>query len=106
MIGIETNFKHLFQLVFADTILTEYNWTGQVGKQALNTLKIIWTIMYRKKISIFSTMESAQILFRSILPRTLRIQRGLEERIFQKYDRSTGYGGVPDSSTCQSGAQS
>jgi Domain of unknown function (DUF4806) len=48
MDGIEGNFKQLYTLVFADSILNEYNWSGR-GKKAMLNLKIIWSIMYRKE---------------------------------------------------------
>jgi Domain of unknown function (DUF4806) len=48
MDGIEGDFKHLFRIIFADSILKEYNWSGQGGRKAINQLKIVWSIMLRK----------------------------------------------------------
>jgi Domain of unknown function (DUF4806) len=50
MDGYENDFKHLFTTVFADTIQDEYNWSGRLDKKAMTNLRIVWSIMFRKKL--------------------------------------------------------
>jgi hypothetical protein len=48
MDGIETDFKHLFLVVFAESILLDYNWSGRNGKKRMDKLRVVWSVMYRK----------------------------------------------------------
>jgi hypothetical protein len=45
-LGSKVDLQRMFKIVFADSLVVEYNWTGLLGKKEMRYLKIIWSVLY------------------------------------------------------------